>query len=849
MTNIILLNRLIIGIFILLSTLNCYSATITVTNTSNSGTGSLRNALTSAGNADQIKFAITGTAPHVINLSSDIIITQNNLILDATTNADYTCGNPTVVINANANITIQGSTNLVKGISFRNTYLFFDTGDNNQLMGCWFNLNDNGTAASGNPFGASLVSFVNNSTGNIIGGTTCDTRNIFSMGGSATWQGALNITGGSNSNTFRGNYLGTDKTGMNLLNTDYDHLIYIAAAQNLTFDNNVISGSAPLSGQAAGCGIYCDATGSVDGLTVTNNKIGVRADGSDGGSNAWGNTFGGVVIQATTCNNLIFTGNIVCRNGMTAGSDIKKCGLYTSATSTSITINDNFIGVTPSYTKAGNYFTGIFIDGASSNITINNNVVGDNGSTLSDNDQSHGISLEQPCTSVSITNNYVGMTSTGADIGNYCSGITVVGGSGYTVTGNFIGFNKGQRTSIPNAGIVFTNTANVSIQNNTIGGKTAAGLYAGQRNMGVDINGGAGIFISGASALKYRIGGTGTSTQNIIAYNQGYGIEVQNGDYIEMRWNSFYCNGLKGIMLNYGTAQSANNNFGNNTVSITAPGLIPKSLSGKRPANSLVDVFGTFSCASSNSCIAQGENRFSGGTYTPSASGVAGTTWTYANNGSAMYNDLSALATGSGSDCSAGYCRTSEFSPCIDNDLPVSFLELQASIVNDQAILNWKTTQEINADQFVIEKSLDGGHFENIGFVKASGNTSTVSDYEFSDPTLIQGLVYYRLKEIDINGAEQYSPIMTLHDGSSASVKVGPNPNDGNFNIALTNISSDVNITILNLLGTVVYTKYLNHIAAYYLHEISFSDLLAKGIYILSVQSPEGNWVERVVVE
>lgn len=688
--------------------LKANSSTITVTNTNDSGAGSFRNAIASSSNGDVINFNITtGSAPYIITLTSSAIsFNKNNLTIDGTTQTGYSCGTPAIILDLGgvwpAGFTVQGTGNTIKGISFRNVYFTFDGGGSHYLYGCWFNLNNNGSAVSGNNMDQNLMRFINGTTGNVIGGPACDTRNVFSIGGSTdTWQGVIRVNTGCNNNTFRGNYFGTDKSGMTLLNQVADHIIYISGSTSITLDQNVIAGANP-SGASGGAGVYCDGT-SVTGLTITGNYIGVRSDGTDGGS-SWGNAYGGVAILAGTCNNFTFNNNVTCRNGLVSGSDIKKCGLYTSATGTTLTIKNNYVGVTPTYQKAGNYFAGIFINGVSSSVTINNNIIGDNGSTLTDNDQSHGLSLEQPCTTVSITNNYVGATPTGADIGNYCSGITVSGGSGYTITGNYIGFNKGMRTGIPNAGIVFTSTTDVVIQGNTIGGWSATGLPAGQKNGAVELTGGMGIFISGSSA-RFRIGGMNTGEQNVIAYNRSNGIAIQTADYIEMRWNKLYCNGLKGIELHYGTATQGNSGFGNGTVSITRPvPTLPTSLSGSRPTNSIVDVFGTNSCASSSSCIAQGEYRYQTGTYTPSASGVAGTSWSY-NNGSAMYDDLSALATGGGTDCNSGYCRTSEFSPCVDNQLPITLVFFDAVAKGNTVELLWQTSEEKNSDIFEIERT------------------------------------------------------------------------------------------------------------------------------------------------
>jgi len=459
-------------------------------------------------------------------------------------------------------------------------------------------------------------------------------------------------------------------------------------------------------------------------------------------------------------------------------------------------------------------------------------------------DESHGLSLEQACTNVSITNNYIGTNSAGADLGNYCSGFTVSAGSNYTVTGNVIGFNKGARRNIPNACIVFTSTTDVVIQGNTLGGFTSAGP-AGQKNQGANIDGGAGIFISG-SASRYRIGGMNSGEQNHISYNRSSAIEVQNGDYIEMRWNSMFCNGLKGIDLNYGTALAANNNFGSTGLTITTPAsTTPSSISGTRPANSIIDVFGTGSCASSSSCIAQSEYRYAG-TYTPSTAGVAGTSWSF-SYGAAMFNDLSALATGGGADCNLGYCRTSEFSPCFDNVLPVTLTSFDAKWTGLSSELNWHTAQEVNANRFLIERSQDGEHFITIGTSIAEGTETAGHAYNFEDNDVPQGTSYYRLREEDVDGKYNYSDIKAVYRDTKAALFISPNPNNGTFTLLLTGQTSAIEVQVHNALGTLLYET--SHSAA---KEINLPISLTgqyPGMYIISVTNDQTTLSSKIVIE
>ncbi len=61
--------------------------------------------------------------------------------------------------------------------------------------------------------------------------------------------------------------------------------------------------------------------------------------------------------------------------------------------------------------------------------------------------------------------------------------------------------------------------------------------------------------------------------------------------------------------------------------------------------------------------------------------------------------------------------------------LPLAWGSFTAEKTGRSALLKWSTLQEINTDKFIIERSKDGIHFNQIGTLNASGNTSGVTFY------------------------------------------------------------------------------------------------------------------------
>jgi hypothetical protein len=86
--------------------------------------------------------------------------------------------------------------------------------------------------------------------------------------------------------------------------------------------------------------------------------------------------------------------------------------------------------------------------------------------------------------------------------------------------------------------------------------------------------------------------------------------------------------------------------------------------------------------------------------------------------------------------------------------MPVTILFFEVNAVNQEAVeLRWATASEENFNYFVIESSIGGIVFTEIGRVSGNGTTTRRHDYTFSAPDPAIGKTYYRLKSVDFDGA------------------------------------------------------------------------------------------------
>lgn len=124
-----------------------------------------------------------------------------------------------------------------------------------------------------------------------------------------------------------------------------------------------------------------------------------------------------------------------------------------------------------------------------------------------------------------------------------------------------------------------------------------------------------------------------------------------------------------------------------------------------------------------------------------------------------------------------GYTSFSPFTVTSDlgGALPLHLLQFTADRQGTTALLNWKTSNEINTGRFEIQHSTDGLQFNNIGIVAAT-NKPGINNYRFTHPAISNGANYYRLKMIDVDGKFTYSAVKIIRLDDQALLQVLPNP-------------------------------------------------------------------------
>lgn len=176
--------------------------------------------------------------------------------------------------------------------------------------------------------------------------------------------------------------------------------------------------------------------------------------------------------------------------------------------------------------------------------------------------------------------------------------------------------------------------------------------------------------------------------------------------------------------------------------------------------------------------------------------------------------------------------------------LPVSFLSFVATKKDGVIDLSWSTASEKENSHFEIEKSYDGRGWKSIAMFFGNGTTNAVSTYNFKDKETAN-LVYYRIRQVDLDGKSTYTSVRMIKNGETTMAKVYT-PAKNTIVVDLNNKNnSTVTLTVVSLGGQIVANKTFAN------PQTSFSVNLPglSGMYIVRVQDQVGlNQTQKIIL-
>lgn len=170
--------------------------------------------------------------------------------------------------------------------------------------------------------------------------------------------------------------------------------------------------------------------------------------------------------------------------------------------------------------------------------------------------------------------------------------------------------------------------------------------------------------------------------------------------------------------------------------------------------------------------------------------------------------------------------------------LPLKWLSFNAIKKDNDGLLNWAVSNDEENHHFEVLRSNDGQNFTTIAQVNKSGN----GNYNYTDAGIVNlsvPVLYYRIKQVDINGKFSYSDIKMLRpDTKTNQISIYPNPIKEGFYISIPFANPGNRIVKLNLIGAngqVVLSKEITTLQAVNYYFKIADKALAAGQYNLQI--------------
>jgi hypothetical protein len=175
--------------------------------------------------------------------------------------------------------------------------------------------------------------------------------------------------------------------------------------------------------------------------------------------------------------------------------------------------------------------------------------------------------------------------------------------------------------------------------------------------------------------------------------------------------------------------------------------------------------------------------------------------------------------------------------------LPVYFEQVSATAQNQQVHVSWKVASEIDVLKYQVERSVDGRNFTVVQQQAALATSNGRYTYTWVDADLPGNVLFYRIKNIDLNGDARVSTTIRVSvNRKQQLLSVFPNPVHGNqVGVQLDQFAAGIyEAKIMDNSGRKVYHSTLQHNGLNSKYQFNFQQKMAPGLYHLQLITAAG---------
>ena len=176
--------------------------------------------------------------------------------------------------------------------------------------------------------------------------------------------------------------------------------------------------------------------------------------------------------------------------------------------------------------------------------------------------------------------------------------------------------------------------------------------------------------------------------------------------------------------------------------------------------------------------------------------------------------------------------------------MPVTFVNFYVTKDKDQVKIYWSTATESNNDHFEVERSVDGTNWTVISIVMSAGNSNAVKNYSLVDKKLNSAAIYYRIKQVDIDGRFTYTAIKSVsYSNESTTTQIFASTNN-DIIISFDALQKNVVVKIWNMSGQSLKQQTYSN-SAYITLKLNNN---IRGIYVVQVTDANNNTQSKKIL-
>jgi len=158
----------------------------------------------------------------------------------------------------------------------------------------------------------------------------------------------------------------------------------------------------------------------------------------------------------------------------------------------------------------------------------------------------------------------------------------------------------------------------------------------------------------------------------------------------------------------------------------------------------------------------------------------------------------------------------------------------------NSSLIKWTSSNEQGIIKYTVQRSKDSRNFSDI--TTLSGNGSSSNTYSYTDRSIQEGIVYYRIKITEITGSISFSETALVKNQKNLALSIYPNPADNDFKVTIPGQFLPAKVILYNSIGSIIYSTNATQ------STLSINEHFPKGIYALKVTGNNNAVVTQTLI-